>query len=50
LSFLFSEGEYGMILLSGGFDWWTSRRAGIRVEVRGQFPIMLGVRAGLVLR
>ena len=50
VSFLFSEGEYGMLLLSGGFDWWTSRRAGIRVEVRGQFPIMLGVRAGLVLR
>jgi hypothetical protein len=50
VSFLFSEGEYGMILLSGGFDWWSSRRAGIRVEVRGQFPIMLGVRAGLVLR
>ncbi len=36
VSFLFSEGEYGMILLSGGFDWWTSQRAGIRVEVRGQ--------------
>jgi hypothetical protein len=50
LSLLFSEGETGMILLAGGFDWWTSRRAGIRVEVRGQFPIMLGVRAGLVLR
>lgn len=50
VSFLFSEGEYGMLLLSGGFDWWTSRRAGIRVEVRGQFPIMLGVRTGLVLR
>jgi hypothetical protein len=52
LSLLFQrpEGEFGMILLSSGFDWWTSRRAGIRVEVRGQFPIMLGVRAGIVFR
>ena len=52
LSLLFQgpEGEFGMILLSGGVDWWTSRRAGIRVEVRGQFPIMLGVRAGIVFR
>jgi hypothetical protein len=52
LSLLFQgpEGEFGMILLSGGFDWWTSRRAGLRVEVRGQFPIMLGIRAGIVFR
>jgi hypothetical protein len=52
LSLLFQgpEGEFGMILLSGGFDWWTSHRTGIRVELRGQFPIMLGVRAGIVFR
>lgn len=52
LSLLFQgpEGEFGMILLSGGFDWWTTRRTGIRVEIRGQFPIMLGIRAGIVFR
>jgi hypothetical protein len=34
VSLLFGEGTYGMLLL-GGYDWWTSRRAGIRFEARG---------------
>jgi len=50
LSLMVGESTYGMILLAGGIDWWTRQRAGIRVEVRGQFPIMLGVRVGVVFR
>jgi hypothetical protein len=50
LSLMAGENTYGMVLLAGGLDWWSSQHAGIRLEVRGQFPIMLGVRVGMVFR
>jgi hypothetical protein len=50
LSFLVGEGQYGMILLAGGVDVWTSSRAGIRLETRAQFPILFSVRCGIVFR
>jgi len=43
-------GAFGMLLAAGGVDVWTSRRSGIRLEARGQFPIMLAFRCGLVFR
>lgn len=45
-----------MFNVAGGIDWWATRRAGVRMEVRNQFvgvptmPVMLGARVGLVLR
>jgi hypothetical protein len=34
----------------GGFDWWSSRHAGLRVEVREQYGSFLSARVGVVLR
>lgn len=34
----------------GGFDWWSTRHAGLRVEVREQYGSFLAVRVGVVLR
>ena len=36
----------------GGLDWWLTRRAGLRFEVREQIigPAMLGFRSGVVFR
>jgi hypothetical protein len=39
-----------LLHLAGGVDVWTMRRTGLRFEVLGQFPSMLGVRAGIVFR
>jgi len=43
-------GDFGMLLIAGGVDVWTSARTGIRLEVREQFPIMLAFRCGAVFR
>ena len=37
-------------LVSGGVDWWTTRRLGVRLEVETHWLSMLGVRVGLVFR
>jgi hypothetical protein len=34
----------------GGFDWWASRQAGIRIEVRESFTTFFSLRIGVVLR
>jgi hypothetical protein len=48
---LWSDGGAGLLLNGGGgVDWWLTPHAGIRVEVRDQFPFFLGVRAGVVFR
>ena len=44
-----------LLALGGGVDWWTTRRAGLRFELRTHFggpgpPAMLGLRVGLVIR
>jgi len=39
-----------LLHLAAGVDWWASRRAGLRFEVTGRAPSMLGVRFGLVFR
>jgi hypothetical protein len=39
-----------LLQLAAGVDWWASERAGLRLEVRGQAPSMLGVRVGFVFR
>ncbi len=50
-SFLTGSGEiWPLLQVSGGVDWWTSRRAGLRVDVREQWGGMLAVRAGIVVR
>lgn len=50
-SFLTGGGEMWPLLhVTGGVDWWTTRRAGLRVEVREQWGGMLTVRGGIVLR
>ena len=39
-----------LLHLAAGVDWWAGRRAGLRLEVLGRAPSMLGVRLGLVFR
>jgi len=44
-----------LLALGGGVDWWTTRRTGVRFELRSYFggpgpPAMLGFRAGVVMR
>jgi hypothetical protein len=34
----------------GGFDWWSTRRAGLRVEVREQYGSFFTARVGVVVR
>ena len=45
-----SEGPFPTLDVGGGFDWWSSRHAGLRVEAREQFGTFFSVRAGVVLR
>jgi hypothetical protein len=44
------EAPLPMLHIAAGFDWWASRRAGLRFEVREQFPSMLAFRCGVVFR
>lgn len=39
-----------MLQFGGGVDWWLLPRAGLHLEVREQFPSMLVIRGGVVLR
>jgi hypothetical protein len=50
VTYLLDPDPYPMLHASGGFDWWATRRAGIRFEVREQFASMLVIRCGLVFR
>ena len=51
LSYLFDD-ELPLIMVhvGGGVDWWTTRRAGIRLEIREQFASILSFRAGVIFQ
>jgi hypothetical protein len=51
LSFLVDEEVMPILpLVSGGVDWWATRRVGVRIEAQSHWRSMLGVRVGVVLR
>ena len=51
VSYLYdAEVPLPMLHIGGGVDWWVSETAGLRFEVREQFPSMLVFRCGLVFR
>jgi hypothetical protein len=51
VSYLLDEEEpLPMLHIAAGLDWWAGRRAGLRFEVREQFPSMLAFRCGIVFR
>jgi hypothetical protein len=51
LSFLVDEEVMPILpLVSGGVDWWATRRVGLRLEAQSHWRSMLGVRVGVVLR
>jgi len=50
LLYLADAEPMALLQVSGGADWWTSRRTGLRIEVRAALGGMLAFRAGLVFR
>lgn len=56
MTFMLEREALPMFSIAGGVDWWATRHAGLRFEVRDQFvglpmiPAILGVRFGVVLR
>jgi hypothetical protein len=47
----YSDAEpFATLDAGGGFDWWSTRHAGLRVEVREQYGSFFAARVGLVLR
>jgi hypothetical protein len=50
ITYLVDPEPYPMLHVSGGFDWWATRRTGFRVEVREQLAGMLVIRCGVVFR
>ena len=51
VSYLYdAEVPLPMLHIAGGVDWWVSETAGLRFEVREQFPSMLAFRCGFVFR
>jgi len=49
---LYPDGEDSFLTLDGGggFDWWSTRHVGLRVEVREQFGGFFVARAGVAIR
>lgn len=50
LMYLADAEPIALLQVSGGADLWTSRRTGLRIEVRAALGGMLAFRAGLVFR
>ena|SRR5688572_21112814 len=50
LTYLFGNEAIPTLDVAAGVDWWTTRRAGFRFELRQQVPSLLSVRAGVVFR
>jgi hypothetical protein len=53
IGFMFAEG-IGALDASGGIDWWTGKRTGLRIEVQDAFVpginAAISLRGGLVFR